>query len=486
LQIKETVMNRIWSKGAKALVVAAIPALILSSMALGQGPGGPAGPAGQGPGGQRGPGGGRGAQAAPLPDKPTAVSIPTVSAEVTGPGAIFDSTPSLPAGRGLDKYKYEAREYFISGTANKKPYSTRIMVRKPASAGKFSGLVIVEAMHPSGAAHMFEFTSDYTMTSGHMAVEVVTSLQELTTQNRERYKDLKVDGDQVPEILAQAGALIKQKQAGTPFAGLAVRKMVLLGTSATAAILINYLPAHMVYRTPDMQRIYDGFLPMSTGATIRQIDVPLIEVPTMTEVFGGNVSTRADGDAPGDQFRMYQFAGMAHVDSRDSVRFKPDPCAKPISQFPEQVYMSVALHHLIEWVDKGKVPPRADRIAVDRGTDNRSVMALDENGNAKGGIRNPYVDVPYARFAVRNEAHNPPIPNPSAWVASHGTGAPAQMCGLAGYQEVFSKEQMQKLYSSKKNYQDRVKKKVDELEKAGWSLPLYRSLILEDAGRVTF
>jgi hypothetical protein len=113
-------------------------------------------------------------------------------------------------------------------------------------------------------------------------------------------------------------------------------------------------------------------------------------------------------------------------------------------------------------------------------------MALDENGNAKGGIRNPYVDVPAAKFAVRNEAHNPPIPNPSAWVASHGAGAPAQMCGLAGYQEVFPKEQMQKLYSSKKNYQDRVKKKVDELEKAGWSLPLYRNLILEDAGRVTF
>src|SRR5262249_19213268 len=74
-----------------------------------------------------------------LPDKPTAVSIPEVSAEITGPGAMFDSTPSLPAGKGIARYGYEAREYFISGTANGKPYRTRIVVRKPSSNGKFSG-----------------------------------------------------------------------------------------------------------------------------------------------------------------------------------------------------------------------------------------------------------------------------------------------------------------------------------------------------------
>lgn len=207
----------------------------------------------------------------------------------------------------------------------------------------------------------------------------------------------------------------------------------------------------------------------------------------MTEVAGGNVSTRPDGDAPGDQFRIYEFSGMAHVDSRDSVRFKPDPCRYPVSQFPEQAYMSVALRHLFDWVDKGKVPPRAERIVVDRDASNDgSLMALDENGNAKGGIRNPYVDVPAAKFAVRNEAANPPIPNPSAWVAAHGQGAPSQMCGLGGYQTAFSKEQLQKLYGNKNTYVNRVRKSLDELEKAGWSLPIYRNLILDDAAKVTF
>jgi hypothetical protein len=420
-----------------------------------------------------------------LPEQPTAVSLPTISAEITAPGKMFDSATSLPPGKDLAHYKYDAKEYFISGTANGKPYSTRIVVRKPSNNGRFSGLAMVEAMHPSGAAHIFEFTSDYTMNSGHMAVEVVTSMVEPMAANPDRYKDLRITNDQVPEVLAQVGSMIKRKPSGPAFGNLAPRKIVMAGTSATAAILINYLPGHMVFRTPDMQRIYDGFLPMSTGATIRKVDVPLIQVPTMTEVIGQNLTARPDGDEPGDQFRVYEFAGMAHVDSRDSVRFKPNPCAQDASQFPVQSYMSVALRNLYDWVDKGKVAPRAERIKVDRNNDDGSPMELDEHKNARGGIRNPYVDVPAAAFGVRNTPANPPIPNPSAWIAAHANSA-GQMCGLAGYQIAFSKEQLQKLYTNKKTYVDRVKKSLDELEKAGWSLPVYRDQILEDAAKVNF
>ncbi|HVH26381.1 MAG TPA: alpha/beta hydrolase domain-containing protein [Vicinamibacterales bacterium] len=435
-----------------------------------------------------GQGGGAPAQDPALPDKPVAVSVPTVSTEVKGPGSIFDSTPSLPPGNGLAQFGYEAREYFVSGTANKHPYKTRIVVRKPSDNTKFSGLVLTEAMHPSGNAHMFEFTSTYGMSSGHAAVEIVTAgFDVLVAHNRERYADLKVEQDQVSEILAQVGALIKGNRNDGPMAELSPRKMVLAGTSATAAVLIRYLPAHMVYRTPDMKTIYDGFLPTSTGATVRQVDVPLIQIPTMTEVGTGNVTARQDGDASGDQFRLYEFAGMAHVDSRDSVRFQPDPCKFPVSRFPLQAYMSVALHHLFEWVDKGKVPPRAERILLDRNvTNDGSLMALDDHGNSRGGIRNPYVDVPTTKLGVRNEAAEPPIPKPSAWIAARGPAAATQMCGLAGYQMPLMQGELKKLYGSKNIYQDRVKRRLDELERAGWSLPVYRETILADAARVEF
>jgi hypothetical protein len=306
---------------------------------------------------------------------------------------MFDSSPSLAPGKGLAVFNYETHEYFVSGTANGEPYTTRLVVRKPADNSKFSGLVLAEAMHGSGAAHMFEFTSIYTMSSGHAAVEILTTPPaQFVALNEARYRTLKLNGTQTNEILAQVGSLVRS---GTLVGG-PVRKMVLGGTSMTAGVLINYLPAHMVYRTPRMERIYDGFLPMSNGAMIRDVDVPVIHVPTMHEV-SGNITNKQDSDEAGKQYRLYEFSGMGHIDTRDSVRLKPNPCVDPLSTFPVQAYMSVALDHLLKWVDKGTVPPRAARILLDRDQSNDgSMMALDQNGNPQGGIRTVYVDVPIA------------------------------------------------------------------------------------------
>src|SRR5215831_15121640 len=234
---------------------------------------------------QDGRGQGRRGQPANLPPTPTAVKLPELSPQITGPGPMYDSTPSLAPGKGMAQFKYEAREYFISGTANGQPYKTRFVVRRPVKDSAFSGLVLVEPMHPSGSAHMFEMTSIYSMTSGHIAVDVVTSgQQQVMDSNPARYKDISLAQGQTSEILAQVGALVKSKQTTGPFANLTVRKVILAGTSATAGTLIAYLPAHAVYRTPDMQRIYDGFMPTSNGSTIAAVDVPLIQVPTMLEV----------------------------------------------------------------------------------------------------------------------------------------------------------------------------------------------------------
>jgi hypothetical protein len=420
-----------------------------------------------------------------LPASPTAVTLPTMSPEVTGPGPVFDSIPSLPSGHGLERYGYEAKEYFVTGTANGQPYRTRIVVRKPRDNARFSGLVLVEAMHGSGAAHMFEFTSIYTMSAGHAAVEILTtSPMQFVRHNEARYKELQIASGQTSDILAQVGALIRS---GTPLGGLALRKMVLAGTSQTAGILIGYLPAHMVYRTPRMERIFDGFMPTSNGATIQDIDVPIVHVPTMHEVSAPNITWRQDGDEPGKQYRLYEFSGMAHIDTRDAVRMKPNPCAQPLSTFPLQAYMSVALHHLFQWVDKGIVPPRTERIWIDRNQHNDgSPMALDEHGNPRGGVRNPYVDIPTARYGIRPAAASPPVPNPSAWISANGPNAANLMCGLSGFQIAFSKDELRKMYGSRKNYVNKVEQRVGELEKAGWSLPVYRELILADAASVDF
>ena len=154
---------------SRIVVVALVSLTVGASTLIGQIGGG------QFQGGGRGRAGGPPPVPSNLPETPTAVALPTISAEVTGPGPMFDSSPSLAPGKGLAAFKYEAHEYFVSGTANGEPYTTRIVVRKPAENAKFSGLVLAEAMHGSGAAHMFEFTSIYTMASGHAAVEILTT-----------------------------------------------------------------------------------------------------------------------------------------------------------------------------------------------------------------------------------------------------------------------------------------------------------------------
>ncbi len=174
---------------------------------------------------------------------------------------------------------------------------------------------------------------------------------------------------------------------------------------------------------------------------------------------------------------------MAHIDSRDAVAYYPDPCKLPISRFPMAAYMSVALNHLWQWLDKGTVPPHADRIYMDYNTDDDgSLMALDEVGNVKGGIRTTYVDLPTSKIGVPNSGAEPPIKNPHPFIAARGEAAQNQLCGLANYQIPLTQAQLKKLYKDKKDYQAKVQQRYDELMKQGWALEVYRSVVLGRRG----
>src|SRR4029077_14620987 len=185
---------------------------------------------GQGPG--RGGRGGRG-QDVQAPDPPPVVSaIATATPEVTGPGQFYETLMELKAGDDLTHFKYVTKEYFVSGTANGQPYKTRIVIRRPSEAGRFSGFVLAESMHPSGNPWMFHFTHRYSMTEGHIGLEILTSTpQGFADANPDRYKDLAVGNGQASEIIAQVGALLKSKQPSNPLLGVPIRKMVLAGSS---------------------------------------------------------------------------------------------------------------------------------------------------------------------------------------------------------------------------------------------------------------
>jgi hypothetical protein len=335
-------------------------------------------------------------------------------------------------------------------------------------------------MHPAGAGHAFEYNSLYLMDEGHIAIEIDTQgVEQIAAYNPERYGFVKFANEQTNEILAQAGALMKSEQ--SPIAGLGLRKMVLWGTSASSRILTNYLPTHKFMKLADMSNIYDGFMPTMNGTTIAPVDVPMIQVPTQHEFM--NVATAAqDSDEPGKQLRVYEFPGMAHLDSRNTWRrFTQEDCMNPMSKFPIDAYTSVALHHLFQWVDKGIAPPRAPRVIMDMFVDNDgSLMQLDEYGNAMGGIRNVYVDLPTVKYTMVNPA------NPDSTGAGLGRMQTPLLCSLSGWITPIPAEALRSKYGSTANYVQQVEARLNELEAQGWSLPVYRDIILGDARAVSF
>ena len=210
-------------------------------------------------------------------------------------------------------------------------------------------------------------------------------------------------------------------------------------------------------------------------------------MPTMLEVSAANITDRADSDEPGKQYRLYEVAGMAHIDTRYSVRLKPNPCAQPLSEFPHEAYVAMGLHHLLQWVDKGTVPPRAERIVRDNDEQNDgSRMALDEHGNPRGGIRTPYVDVPIAKYGLRPPADHAADPEPERLCRGGRSAGSQPDVRAERHADAIRPGEAEGDVQDAEELRRMVEKRVKELEKAGWSLPLYRDLIVGDAQKVRF
>ena len=197
----------------------------------------------------------------------------------------------------------------------------------------------------------------------------------------------------------------------------------------------------------------------------------MIQMPTQTEVVTwaemGIAYRRPDSDEPGNRFRLYEVAGMPHNNSRDSPAFANDPCTLSVTDFPAGAFTALALNHLVEWITRGKVPPRAPPIAVDRNTaGDGSHLALDEHGNATGGVRNVWVDVPIAAYGVFGKGK---------------TTATDRLCQLAGTEVPLSDATLRKMYPAKARYTEAVNRRLQELVAQGWFLPEYVEMVRTDA-----
>jgi hypothetical protein len=268
-------------------------------------------------------------------------------------------------------------------------------------------------------------------------------------------------------ILAQVGAAIAAS-AG-PFDGWNVADVILSGHSQTGGVVTDYIRnAHDAQRLGDGSPVYHGYFPSGApGEAFGACDVPIVQVVSDGDISDPNRAGREgrkyrrdDSDDAGDRYRLYELAGVPHMGTRYPPYNNPGqwqqvatagnvPTDVVMNSLPHGELFNMCLHHLVEWVAEGVVPPRAERIEV--GPD--GYFAQDEHGNSRGGLRCAEMDVPRARYYAnpRNE-----------------DGTPA--FGVVGTEVPFAHETLRQLYTDHADYVERFNRRLDELIGQGWLL----------------
>ena len=277
-------------------------------------------------------------------------------------------------------------------------------------------------------------------------------------------------------MLRQVGALVKTNNAESPLADLDVKHAYLGGYSQSGVDTATFATAFNATTFADGAAVYDGYLIGARRATCRRSSratrssrsssgrrcrrstyrswtssrrptsrvspwkcprrsrsrkaspAPTqIDTPTFTYVnVGGAKVRRADSDTDADRYRLYEIPGAPHVGNGDSC--------DGVSSFPTRSFTRAAAARLACWAEDGVAPPEAPRIDLTT-RDDVSVTGNDEHGNALGGIRSPFVDVPLFRYAV------------------HGSGP---FCILSGNETSLGGDVLTPLYGDEDGYLGRV------------------------------
>jgi hypothetical protein len=344
-----------------------------------------------------------------------------------------------------------------AGPGPEAPFRTRIVVRRPSDPQRFSGIVIVEWHNVSSgldAAPDWNFFHRAAAAAGHAWVGVsaqkagidgggIAEGIHLKLLDPERYGDLEHPGDAWSfDIFTQVGRLLRLPPEENPLEGLTAQRLIAAGESQSAAALVTYINAvdahtqlfdgFFVHGRPGAGLMIDGVfiraarggvadtteLVAARGERIREdARAPVLVFQSETDVIllGSKKARQPDSE----HVRLWELAGAAHADTytvsagrhddgtlsaerlaellRPTTNLLIGQTGTPVNAGPQQHYVAqAALAHLVRWVMEDVAPPSADRLELDdAGTDFRK----DERGNALGGIRTPWVDVPVAEYA---------------------------------------------------------------------------------------
>ncbi len=373
---------------------------------------------------------------APNGGRATSVAAPTFTGPI-GDAGLYGH-PLWDSPFDISEIGYLEEEYFVSGTAQSSsggpaaPYTTRVIVRRPADAAAFNGTVVLDWVNVTAQfenavqtleVHEFFHREGYAYV--HMSAQAagLCCTPGLTPQAWDpvRYADLSHPGDDYAyDMVSQIAAGFKFPGKVNPMGGLVVEKLIAVGQSQSASRLYGY-----VNEVQATANVIDGFLIQAGGGKDYGDASPAPVIHLLGDREADLVEPTTDKN-----YRLWEVAGAPHQNfwvgehqvfgqsGRVTLHIpkqpmsadedlhqttanygeQPEPgaaaCILAGSLFPTRYAVAAAIHQLNNWVRGGATPPQPPRYEFTTG----ETLAVDELGNALGGLRYPVIDVPVARY----------------------------------------------------------------------------------------
>lgn len=471
---------------------------------------------------------------ASAPADPTAPVLLEPTDDALGP--IFDvgfrTLDDLP-------FPYVQEEYLVSGSATiytyaqppvrgeplalvpDVPYTTRIIVRRPASHGVFKGTVVIEWWNSTAGfdtAPAWDSSAEFFGREGIAYVGVTNSTTSLDFLKGgcslfgvlppmcgTRYASLEMsENGQAWDMLSQIANLLKSDSPENPFPEkFEVERIYHVGQSQQGGSVVTYandfhFPVNDGYFIHTAGRARPiNFLPdcASAGAppypdctprlegeqslVRRDLPVPVYRAMSETDLAElGAIGARQEDSG---NFRYYEMAGVAHSSVHKDVEVPvlgillEDFCRFQMNTMADGPvvggYLLDAMWSNMEaQVKRGTPPPHGELIEVVG-----DEIQRDAFGNARGGIRLPAVQVPVATYLPSNEADPslPPFLIPIANLA----------CFLSGSVLPFDQATLDELYPNHGSYVSAVTREANELVRQRFLLHRDAAAIKLEAAR---
>ncbi|MDD3413776.1 MAG: alpha/beta hydrolase domain-containing protein [Lachnospiraceae bacterium] len=393
----------------------------------------------------------------------------------------------------------------------KLPYKNRILVRRPKSESKFSGRVYVDIMNATQGydiEDMWHRNYLWCMEHGHVYVGVTSkpiNVLSLKNFDYDRYSTLNwSSGEMIPypavsksatipgteeglvwDIISQTVALLRKGGNENCLGGYQVKYVYLSGQSQSGAYLNTYISYFdSILNSRNNERLCDGYFNV-VGALVQRSLCQQNEVGPLKLLLRHMhpstspyicLSSEADlslfsmfvpngnlldikienVNLDDNKCRYYEISGTPHTDIICPILSSIEEIEKTgtqlpnlstnllehINDIPVEYYICGLLEKLHLWAKNGEAPEIFEPLYRENGKIKR-----DKAGNALGGLRTPFVDVPIATYV----ASNPEDPE-----------------GICGKMKYFTLQEVEKRYGSVDEYLQLFAKETHQQIEDGW------------------